>query len=175
MNKSLPVAALLFAFSTAAMSVYKCGATSGTVTFQETPCTGQDQGGKIEVKPASGDAQRTPAPTASAAAPAAPSTYRQSLEKLQDERRRKEAWFATRDTQQAVRKQIADCDAEQRRLAASKEWSKNNLAGATRDASISQEMQAAATMCAERVRSKQRLADDAEKVCSEIKCIAPPM
>lgn len=80
-----------------------------------------------------------------------------------------------RDAQAAVRKQMADCDAEQSRLASSKVLSNNNLAGATRDASISQEMQAAATMCAERVRSKQRIADDADKTCSEIKCIAPSM
>ncbi len=74
------------------------------------------------------------------------------------------------DLRSAVNNAISRCDAEQEYLSSTKIYSKNNLAGATRDVSISQEMTAAAA-CRNRVRVKEKELENAEKLCQEIKCI----
>jgi hypothetical protein len=75
------------------------------------------------------------------------------------------------DLRSAVNNAISRCDAEQEYLSSTKIYSKNNLAGATRDVSISQEMTAAAAACRNRVRVKEKELENAEKLCQEIKCI----
>lgn len=162
MIRELVIAACLAIGATQAYSISKCMGTGGAVVFQDTPCTGQ--GNKITVKPASGIADSGSETTQKKTIA--------SLESLQKERNRREKWVVMNDARKALDFQRNQCSDEQKQLAASKIWSKNNLAGATRDLSISQEMSASAIACDSRTRSQEREVAEAEKVCQEIKCNA---
>lgn len=142
-------------------AVNKCTGPGGKVSFQDAPCIGQ--GDKITVKPASGFVAPTEATTQT--------RTQANLDALQGERVRREKWIAMNDTRIALNNQRNQCADEQKQLANSKAWSRNNLAGATRDVSISQEMTAAAVACDSRTRGKEKEVADAEKVCQEVKCI----
>jgi hypothetical protein len=144
-----------------AWAVNKCTGPGGKVSFQDAPCTGQ--GDKITVKPAAGFVAPTDATTQT--------RTQANLDALQGERIRREKWIAMNDTRIALSNQRNQCADEQKQLASSKAWSRNNLAGATRDVSISQEMTAAAMACDSRTRGKEKDVADAEKVCQEVKCI----
>jgi len=167
---------VVFSFAAlAAMQVHainKCVDLNGKITFQDAPCVGK--GETIKVTPASGpDSMPSPLNEAAQtqASPAKSGTQKQ-YDSLKDERFRREKWAVMNYARQNLETIRLKCESEQKELAASKVWSKNNLAGATRDSSISQEMTAAAVACDSRIRGKEKEVDAAEKVCAEIKCIA---
>jgi hypothetical protein len=144
-----------------AFAVNKCTGSDGKISFQDAPCAGK--GGAITVTPATGTANTNTA---------AASPISTQAETLKSERIRREKWIAMNYARNAVINARRDCETQQRELASGKVLSRNNLAGATRDQSISQEMTAAAIACDSRVRSLEKEQADSEKVCSEIKCIA---
>lgn len=144
-----------------AWAVNKCKGPDGKISFQDAPCTGQ--GDKITVKPASGYVAPTEATTQT--------RTQANLDALQGERVRREKWIVMNDARIALGNQRNQCTDEQKQLASSKLLSRNNLAGATRDVSISQEMTAAVMACDSRTRGKEKDVADAEKVCQEVKCI----
>lgn len=156
-----------------AFAINKCVDPNGKTAFQDAPCAGK--GETIKVTPASGHHNAPPPLTQDAPTQASPakSGTQKLHESLKDERIRQEKWFVMVDARQNLENVRLKCESEQKELAASKVWSKNNLAGATRDSSISQEMSAAAAACDSRIRGKEREVEAAEKVCAEIKCIAP--
>jgi hypothetical protein len=141
--------------------VNKCTGPGGKISFQDAPCIGQ--GDKITVKPAAGHMAATSATTQT--------STQSSLDTLQNERMRREKWLVMNDARKYLDDQRAQCARLQKRLAMSKNWSNNNLAGAVRDVSISQEMTAAAIACDSGARAKEKELAEAEKVCSEVKCI----
>lgn len=153
-------------------AINKCLDATGKVTFQDAPCIGK--GGQINVRPASGDADLTAQQTEGAAPVPGKklSGTEKMYESMKDERMRREKWIVMNDARIRLSAAHRQCDQEQATLAASKGFSNNNLAGATRDVSISQEMTAAATACLAKTRVIEREVDAAEKVCAEIKCIA---
>jgi hypothetical protein len=153
--------AAVFLLQSPAWAVNKCTGPGGKVSFQDAPCTGQ--GDKITVKPASGYVAPTEATTQT--------RTQANLDALQGERMRREKWLVMNDTRIALANQRTRCADIQRRLAESKNWSNNNLAGAVRDVSISQEMTAAAIACDSSSRAKEKDVAEAEKVCQEAKCI----
>jgi hypothetical protein len=162
MIKNVVITACLAVGVSQAMAISKCKGPGGAVVFQDAPCTGQ--GGEITVKPASGSV-----------APAAVTTQAKtqaSLDTLKGERIRKEKWLVMNGARNALDAQRRQCADIQKQLAASKGWSNNNLAGAVRDVSISQEMTASAVACDSGARAKEKEVAEAEKVCQEIKCIA---
>lgn len=173
MNKKVMALVLLTSLPAMhALAINKCTDGSGKMVFQDTPCTGK--GEVIKITPASGrDASPPPLTNPPPAlASAAKSSTQQQYETLKDERVRREKWVVLNDAKRNLESTRLKCESEQKELAASKAWSKNNLAGATRDSSISQEMSAAAMVCDSRMRSKEKEVEAAEKVCAEIKCIA---
>lgn len=153
-----------------AHAVNKCTGANGKISFQDAPCAGQ--GGVIKVSPATGHSSSTTASTVGGVTDKPQSETEKQYQALRSERIRREKWLVMNDARSAVTNAIAQCDKEQQQLIDSKAYSKNNLAGATRDVSISQEMTAAATACSNRVRAKEKELETAEKVCQEIKCIA---
>lgn len=153
--------AAVFLLQSPAWAVNKCTGPGGGVSFQDAPCTGS--GDKITVKPASGLANPTAETTQT--------RTRAQLETLQNERMRREKWFAMNDARKALDDQRTQCAEEQKQLAGTKNRSNNNLAGATRDVSISQAMTAAAMACDSLTRSKEKEIESAEKVCNDVKCI----
>lgn len=54
-SKLIATGALLLC-ANSAFAIYKCTDAGGKTSFQETPCAGSSQGGAIQVKPASGQA-----------------------------------------------------------------------------------------------------------------------
>jgi hypothetical protein len=142
-------------------AINKCTGPGGKISFQDAPCIGQ--GDKIAVKPASGFADPTTETTQT--------RTRANLDTLQNERMRREKWIVLNDARKGLDDQRAQCADEQKRIASTKARSNNNLAGATRDVSISQEMTAAAMACDSLIRGKEKEIESAEKVCSEVKCI----
>lgn len=154
-----------------AQAVNKCIDPTGKVSFMDRPCSGQ--GEAITVKPASGNAPMPAGEKAEALGSESSSAARSKLqlEKLQDERERREKWHQMRDAQNVLSQQIAACDAEQSAIGAQTRDSNNNLAGQTRNVAITNQMQAAALICAERVKRAQAALDSATTTCERIKCI----
>lgn len=161
-------------------AVNKCKTADGKTVFQDAPCMGA--GETLRVRPASGSAPPVAAsaappdgsagsPSSQAGEPPKGTTYVQQLARAKDERERREKWFEMRKFEQVMDSQIAECSREQQRLASEKNYSKNNLAGATRDVSISNEMQAAASLCGERIKVVQVQLEAAKVTCERIKCI----
>lgn len=149
--------------------VYKCPDASGRLSMQQTPCAG---GSKVDVRPASGhDPVAAKQPAATAGAGAAP--QKSYSDQLADERAARERWLRLNDAKLAVDRQRALCDREQAAISDQKRYSNNNLAGATRDNAISNEMQAAATACASRVRSLEGEVNRADAECTRAGCRQP--
>lgn len=153
----------------ATAQVYRCKGPSGGIELQQTPCAGQG-GTKLDVRPASGHA---PEPAATPTGPTAAQAYEHKANELQAERIRREKWFEADRQRKNVASVKAACDREQRQIGAEKAYSNNNLAGAMRDVSITNEMQAAALRCQTRIADAQRDLDAAEAHCQKISCIAP--
>lgn len=138
MNRTL--AALLLAtvaLPASGQQMYKC-TQDGRTTFSEFSCGKSAR--KITVRPVAGD--YAPAPLEVAAPPAAPSNVaapaadpRTRLDEMARQRRARELEYEIRDAEK-------DMDAELDTLKRKKAYAGNGLAGATWEASISQEMQA---------------------------------
>lgn len=180
--KTLMLLRTLFVWSaclmmSSAWAVNKCKGADGKTVFQDRPCAGP--GESLVVRPSSGSAPPAPtrpdAPEAGAPGPSggAPqgNNYQQQLARAQEERERRDKWFVMRNLGQALDRQLAQCEQEQQRMASQKAYSRNNLAGATRDVSISNEMQAAAALCSERIKMAQAQFESAKLTCERIKCI----
>ena len=161
MFKQSVVTALLILGATHVFAISKCKGPDGGVVFQDAACPGQ--GEKISVKPASGVGG--PAKITSQTA------TEMSLTSLQNERIGREKWIVMNNARNSLGIQRNQCADLQKQLADQKNLSNNNLAGAVRDVSISQEMTASAIACDSRSRAKEKQVADAEKICGDIKCI----
>ena len=136
-----------------AHAINKCRTPDGKIAFQDAPCA-PGQGGKIDVRPASGYSQATNTSATSTTTPAATrlQTEAQRID-AQAEVLRKENRLHTLqvrsipDARAAVDRQKLRCDGELIELKNKKQLATNNLAGATWEQSISSEMAATATRC----------------------------
>lgn len=142
MRRLLPFALLLLT-SPASHAIFKC-TDRGVTVFQDAPCpTG---GGEIKVKPASGASQAQGQPPASQQ-PAAPSASKfdpvASLKRVQGERRVVEIDREIHAAERRVEDARERMDREIAIAKESKNYARNNLAGATWEQSLAMEMQAA--------------------------------
>ena len=158
---------------TSAWAINKCQ-VGGKTLFQDAPCP-MGTGGEIEVRPASGKTRAAAPAAASAgttpqAGQASKNKYSDFGDKLERERKGREAWYARRSAANAVDKQLASCREEQATMEREKRNSNNNLAGATRDTSISSKMEAAATLCKLEVDTRVRELESAKAECSKFDC-----
>ena len=141
------IAALLLT-AAPAWAINKCIGPGGQAVFQDAPCQGQ--GGEIVVKPASGYA-----PSPQAAAPdEQPMTEAQRIiantAKIDRDMRKRDLEGSNgpiAKTRRAIDENTARCERDQAELRMRKDHATNNLAGATWEQSISQEMQAIAQRC----------------------------
>jgi hypothetical protein len=163
-------AVVVFALMTLPVwAINKCKTTDGKVVFQDAPCAGE--GGKIEVRPASGSALQTSAPAASAATPPQPAALGTKKEGPFGANWQRKTYLENRgiaDARGALNSHQAQCEAKQKELAAKKGLARNNLAGATWEQSISTEMQAAATVCDSRSRDLRANLESLEKELREL-------
>lgn len=176
MKKPLLLAATAAALlCSPAWAVNKCQ-VGGKTVFQDAPCPLGATGGEIEVRPASGKAKAAAAaapvaessvPSAAGAGKAAPKNYG---DKLEFERKGRSAWYARRNAQGALDGQIVRCRDEQAKLDREKRYSMNNLAGATRDVSLSNQMEAAAALCKLETDARIRELENAKSECSKYAC-----
>jgi len=136
MIKPLPIAialAALLPLCAHAQQMYKCTA-AGRVTFSEFPCGQGAQ--KITVRPVAGDYPAAPLAVATPGdSAAAPASDHAQLAEMVRQRRIRELNYEIRDAEN-------DMDAELEALKDKKRYAGYGLAGATWEASISQEMQA---------------------------------
>lgn len=154
-----------------AWAINKCTGPDGKVVFQDAACQGK--GEKIVVRPASGDA-----PVATADAGAAPSTSKKmtETERLEgqiadSQRQRRKQELEVRLLPQAIGAvsfHRSQCDKELRTLQDKKASASNNLAGATWETSISNEMSAIATRCDTRNRELRDDVDTTRKECQAL-------
>lgn len=169
---TITITAVLMCLAAHAQAINKCTAPDGKTVFQDAPCA-TGQGGKIDIKPASGPARPTAAPAA-----ANPSTRGQT------EAQRLEAMAGTLhkenrlstllaraipDAQHRIDQQRTRCDRELAALQAKKPLARNNLAGATWEQSISAEMSAVALRCDTEHRSLMHTLDTLQKEREEIR------
>ena len=157
MRKLATLAFACIYLGASAQTVYKCGNS-----FQQTPCDAAGSGA-ITVKPASGKANAE-------AATAMQQKQQELAEKTVSDRLRREIWYKRRDAQDAVDRQINKCKTEQAQIEQEKLYSNNNLAGATRDVSISQKMEAAARLCTAEIEQRSKYLEEIKAKCKEVKC-----
>jgi len=171
-RRGIAVLSLAFAACAPSWAINKCAMPNGKVSFQDAPCPGK--GEAIEVKPASGRAP-SPAPVASDADPV--TSAQPAAKPAKKEGAFGETWRRKTDLEQhlisSARSELyghlADCERQQRSLAARKSQASNNLAGATWEQSISAEMQAAATTCSTRARDLRAQLESLEKELRALK------
>lgn len=151
-----------------AFAINKCVGADGKTVFQDVPCVGQGQ--KIDVKPASGNATAMSPLPPNAALPSGAAGDKK--EGAFGERWQRRTYLENRgvpDARIAISSHQAQCDSQQRSLAAKKGSATNNLAGATWEQSISAEMQAAATACDTRARELRKQLESLEKELRDLK------
>jgi len=171
---TLTIGALAWAFANPGFAqIYRCKTSDGTVV-QQMPCPA-GQGEKLAVKPASGYS-----PAAAPSVPSTPQAAANTTAKaqaqgkvLENERIRREKWTEWYERTSAVTQIKQRCSMEQSVIRARMASSNNNLAGAMRDVSLTNELTAAAVRCDTRVREAEREVDEAAKVCAAIECINP--
>lgn len=152
---------MLVAGSAFSQTMYKCGKT-----YQQTPCDA-DGTGAMTVKPATAAAKRPVAGTSGEV------VKKKSFgETLAEERVQREAWYARDRAEIAYRRKLQSCRREQEAIESEMQYSNNNLAGATRDVSIAQKMEAAAKVCSMESEALARRLDDAKARCKEVNCDA---
>lgn len=163
MKKTICTAAMLtlLAGSAAAQTMYKCGKT-----YQQTPCDA-DGTGAMTVKPATAAAKK---PVAGASGEV---VKKKSFgDTLAEERIQREAWYARKQAEEAYANKLSACRKEQTAIESEMQYSNNNLAGATRDVSIAQKMEAAARVCSAEAESLARKLDAARARCKDVNCDA---
>lgn len=151
-----------------AFAIIKCVGADGKTVFQDVPCAGQGQ--KIDVKPASGNATATSPLPPNATLPSGAAGDKK--EGAFGERWQRRTYLENRgvpDARTPISSHQAQCDSQQRSLAAKKGSATNNLAGATWEQSISAEMQAAATACDTRARELRKQLESLEKELRDLK------
>lgn len=151
-----------------AFAINKCVGADGKTVFQDVPCVGQGQ--KIDVKPASGSATAMSPLPPNAALPSGAAGDKK--EGAFGERWQRRTYLENRgvpDARTAISSHQAQCDSQQRSLAAKKGSATNNLTGATWEQSISAEMQAAATTCDTRARELRKQLESLEKEFRDLK------
>lgn len=174
------IALLALMAATPAWAVYKCQDASGRTTFQEIPCSGANQGGKLDVHPASGNAAKPQAPAGKDTVPpaidtGAPGTASPTMTEADrlnhlSARLAKENRLSTLNNlaigaaQGEILRAEAQCQAEIEAVRNRKALSDNSLAGATWEHSLSVEMQAIATRCD---TEQRRLQANLERLLSE--------
>lgn len=170
---------LCMVLSGPAFAINKCTGADGKTVFQDAPCMGK--GETITVKPASGQAPTpvvaAPAAVASGAAPAAaapsPSATAKKEGVFGEKWRRKtdlESHLIS-NARGELSGHLQGCQQQQAALAAKKGAARNNLAGATWEASISAEMQAAATTCDTKARDIRAKLEGYERELRELQAV----
>lgn len=166
------IALLALMAATPAWAVYKCQDASGRTTFQETPCSGANQGGKLDVHPASGNAPKPQAPAIGTGAPGTAPPTMTEADRLNNlsARLAKENRLSTLNNlaigaaQGEILRAETQCQAEIEAVRNRKALADNSLAGATWEQSLSSEMQAIATRCD---TEQRRLQANLERLLSE--------
>lgn len=164
---------LMAAWCGPALAISKCTLSDGKVVFQDTPCAGA--GNVLNVRPASGHSA-TPmasAPSASASAPEKPQTPAQRMEAqaaaLNAKRRIQDfEQVSIPNANRDIQNQRRQCDRQIKELTDRKLSANNNLAGATWETSISQEMSAVATRCDTVDRQLKEALDALRKDCQAL-------
>lgn len=179
MIRSVLLVSLCIALAGPAFAINKCTGADGKTVFQDAPCMGK--GETITVKPASGQAPApvvaTPATAATDAAPAA--TAQAPTAAARKEGAFGEKWRRKTDLESHLisnaRGELSNhmqrCRQQQADLAAKKGSARNNLAGATWEASISGEMQAAATLCDTKARDIRAKLEGYERELRELAAV----
>lgn len=177
MIRTALVAACAMALAGPAFAINKCTGADGKTVFQDAPCMGK--GETIVVKPASGQAPQpmvaAPASDAAVAAPAAAApTATAKKEGVFGDRWRRKTDLESHLISNArgeLNGHMQACQQQQAALAAKKGSARNNLAGATWEASISAEMQAAATMCDTKARDIRAKLEGYERELRELQAV----
>ena len=154
--KILLASAAISLLCSQAWAINKCTGPDGKVSFQDAPCVGK--GEALTVTPASGKAPPSQATTPGGSAtpvPGKPQTEAQRIEaqiaaSQQDRRKLELEARLVPDALNAISRQRSGCDQELKTLQERKQFTNNNLAGATLQGAISSEMTAIATRCATR-------------------------
>lgn len=178
MIRAVLSASLCIALAGPAFAINKCTGADGKSVFQDAPCMGK--GETIVVKPASGQAP-TPvvAAPASADAGAAPAAAPAPTATAKKEGAFGEKWRRKTDLEShlinnargELSGHLQGCQQQQAALAAKKGAARNNLAGATWEASISAEMQAAATTCDTKARDIRAKLEGYERELRELQAV----
>ncbi|MBE2262247.1 MAG: DUF4124 domain-containing protein [Burkholderiaceae bacterium] len=172
------IAAILLFIPQTALAINKCKGADGKFTFQDAPCEA-GTGGRIEVKPATGDVEGTRATaTAPAAGASRPQTEAQRIEaqiaaSQRDRRARDLRDPYIPEAIAALELHRRDCEATQASLQASQYAYKQNMYGKVHAAQVASEMAAHAANCQRREAELKDNLAALRKECAQINCGAP--
>lgn len=156
--KRVTFIAAVLVLATNAHAINRCIGPNGKAVFQDAPCAGQ--GGEIEVRPSTG-APPPPPPSNPAA--------KQKPDSSTELRRIELETYLVKNKRDQVNGANQDCQNQLARLADSKKYASNNLAGAVYESSISSEMQSVATMCQSKTAQLRAELAELERELREIK------
>lgn len=174
MKKEITALAVVCLLSSPAWAVNKCSGPGGRIVFQDLPCQGS--GETLNIRPASGrDAPQQAAaqPSGDGFAADKPTSelerLKQSNTRMENERKRQEIELVVLPNAYAdLNNHLARCEREYRALQATKQSANNNLAGATWEQSLSQEMSALTTKCDMQSRQINNNIEEIKKQCQKV-------
>lgn len=153
--KTLIAALALIVAGSANAEIYKC-TVDGKTSFSEAPCINAKAGGAIKLKIDEPSAKPMP-PIANAGATTSAAGSLSDKDKADQDFRVRHRLRAIEEditrAQTQIRSLNSQMENEMDNLRASKRISNNNLAGATRDVSISGEMEAVASKYTNKIKS----------------------
>lgn len=156
--KRVTFIAAVLVLATNAHAINRCIGPNGKAVFQDAPCAGQ--GGEIEVRPSTGAPPPSPPPNQAA---------KPKLDSSTELRRIELETYLVKNKRDQVNGANQDCQNQLARLADSKKYASNNLAGAVYESSISSEMQSVATMCQSKTAQLRAELAELERELREIK------
>lgn len=167
-----------------ALAINRCTGPDGRTTYQETPCSTDSKSQALRIAPApvAPAAARVPstAPALATGLPMTPTpmTEAQKLEAQIAALRREGRKRSLEDTllPNAMRARDAgqrQCDAQLAAIRNRKLSANNNLAGATYEQSLSQEMSAVVARCDTFSRNLTMQVEDLKRECSALDCTVP--
>lgn len=150
--KALIAAITLLVAGSASAEIYKC-TVDGKTSFSETPCVNAKAGGAIKLKLDEPTAKLIPAVANAAGSAPVVSDKDKSDQDFRVRHRLRAIEEDITRAQAQIRSLNSQMETEMDNLRASKRISNNNLAGATRDVSISGEMEAVASKYTNKIKS----------------------
>lgn len=151
--------------TSATADVYKCKQPDGSTAFQDRPCDGKAAGSAIDVRPAAGASDAIESKQSETST----NKSKALLDQYDRERQLRSLNFDIDKLEREIAADVRRMDEELGALKRKKQYANNNFAGATWEASISQEMQVVVDRYEAKAASDRARLDELRRQRSNLK------